>query len=131
MRASRCGRILPRVGEDELAARVGRVLNLNGRRNGLGSQLGGILAEAIPAVNGKQAMAASTKLPALVYRVGDAWGITLSHSKEKQPSTTFARKGVQVHALVGRCHTRTENLDQARPPTKEIGWSTALGPISR
>jgi hypothetical protein len=40
-------------GEDELAAKLGRVLDLNRRRNGLGSQLVGILAEAIQAVNGK------------------------------------------------------------------------------
>ena len=40
-------------GEDELAAKLGRVLDLNGRRNGLERQLVGILAEAIQAVNGK------------------------------------------------------------------------------
>jgi hypothetical protein len=38
---------------DELAAKLGRVLDLNGRRNGLDSRLVGILAEAIQAVNGK------------------------------------------------------------------------------
>jgi len=40
-------------GPDELAAKLERVLDLNGRRNGLESQLVGILAEAIQAVNGK------------------------------------------------------------------------------
>jgi hypothetical protein len=40
-------------GEDELAAKPGRVLDLNGRRDGLESQLVGILAEAIQAVSGK------------------------------------------------------------------------------
>jgi plasmid stability protein len=39
--------------EDELAAKLGHVLDLNRRRNGLESQLVGILAEAIQAVNGK------------------------------------------------------------------------------
>jgi hypothetical protein len=34
-------------GKDELAAKLGRVLDLNGRRNGLERQLLGILAEAI------------------------------------------------------------------------------------
>ena len=42
-----------RWGEDELAAKRGRVLDLNGRRNGLERQSLGILAEAIQAVNGK------------------------------------------------------------------------------
>ena len=37
--------------EDELAAKLERVLDLNARRNGLESQLVGILAEAIQAVN--------------------------------------------------------------------------------
>jgi hypothetical protein len=36
-----------RWGEDELAVKLGRVLNLNGRRNGLESQLAGILAETL------------------------------------------------------------------------------------
>ena len=40
-------------GEDELAAKLERVLDMNGWRNGLESQLVGILAEAIQAVNGK------------------------------------------------------------------------------
>ena len=38
-------------GEDELAAKLGRVLDLNGRRSGLETQLVGISAEAIRAVN--------------------------------------------------------------------------------
>lgn len=40
-------------GPDYLAAKLGRVLDLNGRRNGLESQLVSILAETIQAVNGK------------------------------------------------------------------------------
>jgi hypothetical protein len=40
-------------GPDELAAKPGRVLDLNGRRNGLEGQLVDILAAAIQAVNGK------------------------------------------------------------------------------
>ena len=36
-----------RWGEDELAVKLGRVLNLNGRRNGLESQVAGILAETL------------------------------------------------------------------------------------
>ena len=38
--------------EDEHAAKLGRVLDLNERGNGLERQLVGILAEAIRAVNG-------------------------------------------------------------------------------
>jgi hypothetical protein len=38
---------------DELAAKLGRGLDLKGRRNGLERQMVGILAEAIQAVNGK------------------------------------------------------------------------------
>ena len=38
-------------GEDELTAKLGRALDLNGWRNGLESQLVAILAEAIQAVN--------------------------------------------------------------------------------
>jgi hypothetical protein len=40
-------------GVDDLAAKLERVLDLNGRKDGLESQLVGILAEAIQAVNGK------------------------------------------------------------------------------
>jgi hypothetical protein len=38
---------------DELAAKLGQVLDLNGRRNGLERQLVSILVAAIQAVNGK------------------------------------------------------------------------------
>ena len=40
-------------GEDELAVKLGRVLGLDGRRNGLERQLMGNLAEVIQAANGK------------------------------------------------------------------------------
>jgi plasmid stability protein len=42
-----------RRGPDELAAKLGHVLDLNGRRNGLERQLVGILAETIQVVSGK------------------------------------------------------------------------------
>jgi hypothetical protein len=42
-----------RWSEDELATRLGQVLDLNGRRNGLERQLVGILAETIQVVSGK------------------------------------------------------------------------------
>jgi len=48
-----------RWGEEELAAKLGRVLDLNGRRNGLERPTVGILAQAIQAVNGKQARVGS------------------------------------------------------------------------
>lgn len=59
-------------GPDELAAKLGRVLDLNGWRNRLESQLVSILAEATQAANGKQAIAGSTRLPASFYRVSCA-----------------------------------------------------------
>jgi hypothetical protein len=40
-------------GEGELAAKLGRELDLNGRRNGLEKQLVGIPAGALQTVNGK------------------------------------------------------------------------------
>ena len=40
-------------GKDAFVAKVGRVLELNGRGNGLETQLAGILAEAMQAVNRK------------------------------------------------------------------------------
>jgi hypothetical protein len=51
-------------GPDELAAKPGHVLDLNGRKNGLESQLVDILAGVTQDVNGKWAMAGSLGLPA-------------------------------------------------------------------
>jgi hypothetical protein len=58
IQAARCQAVLVAMlengwGEDELAPKLGRVLDLNRWRLGLESQLVGILAEATQAVNGK------------------------------------------------------------------------------